>query len=119
MKRIIFHFRASDSTEISFNFCNSLRIYYKSLMVRNSVTSLSQLNHPHPLFLLQRSTPMSFHVVALVPNLRSFDFDWSTCICFLSCLSYSHFYFSFRAYYLRLASSALCSLCTLISKSYF
>lgn len=93
--------------------------YCRSIMVRNSVTTLCHTDHPHPPFLAQRSTPMSFHVEVLVPNLRSLDFDWSACMCFLSCLSYSHFYFSFRDSYLRFASSALCCLWTLMSKSYF
>ena len=111
--------RVRDSTEISFNFYNSLRIFCRSIMVRNSVPSLDHLNHPHPpFFLLVRSTPMSFHVVWFVPNLSSFDLDWSTCMCFLSCLSYSHFCFSFSDSYLRFPSSALCCLWTLISKSY-
>lgn len=79
---------SKDSTAISFNLCNSFWILCKSLMMRNSVPSFYQLDHPHPPFLAHRSIPMSLNVVDLVPNLRSLDFVVSTFIVFLSCLSY-------------------------------
>lgn len=72
----------------------------------------------HPLFLAQRSTPISFQLVVLVPNLRSLDFELSTYMCFLSSLSYQHFCFSLRVYYFLRLYYWRCYLCTWMSKSY-
>ena len=51
----------------------------------------SPFDHPHPPF-LQRSTPMSFQVLALDPNCNCLDWVLSAFMCFLYCLSFSAFF---------------------------
>ena len=90
-----------------------------NFMMRNNIYPIEPLDHPHPPLVLQRSTPTSLQVVALVPNFKLFDLVSSTFICNLSCWSYLHFYFNFLDYSQRLFLSTRCCLCRLINYDSF
>ena len=86
------------------------KVYYDSFMRRTNRSFPNQTNHPHPPLVLQRSTPMSLYVVALLPNLSVFDLVSSTFIWALSIWSYFTFYFSLRAYSSFFCLSTFCCL---------
>ena len=95
----------------------SFRLWGSSVTTVEFRITCPPFAHAHPF--LQRSTPMSFHVVALVPNLSLLDFDSSAFICFLSAASFLHCYFKRRAYYSFNLLSLCIALCSFINKSYF